>query len=115
MQAAERWTRKAAFLQERGELVSIRGCEWKQKLKSGIKQYSPRSFPLINNYSGNEDDIISGIADGSLFGYIECDIMTPPKVVEHLKWINFPPLIVRDTIEEDMLSEYMGQRVKGLI
>ena len=70
-------------------------------------------MPLILQTFGNAKQILKGIKDGTLFGYIVADVATPPEVFEKIKWINFPPVIQRQDIDECHLSEYMKSRVKA--
>ena len=43
------------------------------------------------NRFGTEKDIINGIKNDNLFGFIVCDISTPEEMIEKYLWLNFPP------------------------
>ena len=64
------------------------------------------------NYSGTEETILRGIRNTELFGFVICDVSTPPHVLEQILPINFPPIIIRGDITESHLSDYMAKRVK---
>ena len=68
---------------------------------------------MINKVHGTEAQILSGVKDGSLYGYLVADVETPTDVLEKILWLNFPPIFQRNTVDESMLSPYMKERAKG--
>ena len=108
----ERYERKRAYLSSRGKLVEIRGCEWNSKRKHFRNLPTP-DMPLICNAFGSEREIIEGLRDGSLHGFVECDIHTPEAVLEDILPLNFPPLISRQDITPEMVDDYMKQRCEA--
>ena len=106
------WVRKKQLLEQHGTLVFIRECEWKRKLKH-LKSFPTKNMPLVLQTFGNARQIIKGIKDGSLFGYIVADVITPQDVYEKIQWINFPPVIQRKDIDKCNLSDYMKTRVEA--
>ena len=107
-----RWERKSEYLQSIGKLNVMRECIWKKMLKSGLKTFHIPDFPLIMRTFGRETKIIESIKHEKLFGFCVCDVSTPPDVYEKIKSINFPPIIRREIIDEDLLSPYMLSRCK---
>ena len=106
----EAWERKKRVLQLHGTLVYIRECKWKRKLKC-LKSFKTKNMPLVLHSFGKANQILDGIRDESLYGYIVCDVETPPDVFEKISWINFPPVIQRREIDKCHLSDYMKTRV----
>ena len=105
------WEKKDFFLKNLGVLHVMRGCVWQMERKK-LKNMNTPSLPLILNSWGTQIEILAGIEYNELFGFIIADISTPDEVYEKIKWINFPPLICRDSIDESMLSPYMLSRCK---
>lgn len=107
----ERWTVKEAFLRSHGTLTNMRGCVWASMKKSnGLRYFPTPEFPQIMNTFATQNDIIDGIQNDELFGFCVCDVSTPSDVYEKIKWVNFPPLISKQFITEDMVSPYMLAR-----
>ena len=107
------WDKKSKFLKSRGKLITIRGCQWRKQLREGLKNYHIPSMPRIMDYAGSEKIILDGIKSGKLFGFVVADVMTPSELLDKILPLNFPPIIIRGEITEEMLSEYMSQRVKA--
>lgn len=109
----ERWIQKEAFLRSNGTLITMRGCMWAaMKRRSGLKHFPTPDFPQIMTTFSTQTAIIDGIKNDELFGYVVCDVSTPDDVYDSIKWINFPPLISKQLITEDMVSPYMLTRCK---
>lgn len=93
-------------LRKIGHLQIMRECEWNKMIPSLRKLDTP-SFPKILHNVGTEEDIINGIVSGEFFGFIKCDISSPSDFIEENLKINFPPLIKRLKVDEELLSPYM--------
>ena len=99
----ETWLRKKSDIIRMGyQLETIWGCEWAELRKSLINIPTPR-FPKILHIENSEDDILRGIRDGSLFGYLICDIKSSQTVID--KWKNFPPIIKRQKLDASFVSQ----------
>jgi hypothetical protein len=108
------WDFKKEFLQKRGILHIMRGCSWtKEKKRLHLKTFPTPDFPQIMSSIGKETEIIQGIASNELFGFAVLDVHCPSPVYESIKWLNFPPIIKRGLITEEMLSPYMTKRCKA--
>ena len=105
----ENFSRKKEFLEANGTLISIRGCEWKKKLRTLRSLPSP-SFPDVYQNFSSEQKILNGIENSDLFGFIVADVSTPDEVLEKILPLNFPPIIHRAEIDESMVSDYMKNR-----
>ena len=57
--------------------------------------------------------MLSGIKSGELFGFLVADVKTPPEILAKIKNLNFPPIIKRGEIDEDMVSSYMLGRCRA--
>ena len=107
----EIWTRKKPLLESTGVLHVMRECQWSKFVKK-LHNFDTPDMPQIMKRVGYEKDIISGVQEGVLYGFLVADIATPPAVYEKIKWINFPPVIQRAEITEENLSPYMKERVR---
>ena len=109
----ERWVRKKKYLEDQGKLYVMRECQWRKKIKSeNLRNYETRNLPLLMQPFGTTSQILNGIIEGKLFGFIVTDVTTPDEVIEKIKWLNFPPVIRRESIDETLLTPYMKKRVK---
>ena len=106
----EVWERKKAFLESRGKLIYIHECKWKA-ISDNIK-WSSSYLPLIERKKGTEEQILTGIMDESLYGFIVADVRCPPPIYEKYKDLNFPPIIKRLQITPEMLSPYMKEKIR---
>ena len=90
----------------------MRECRWKLKVKNEkLRRFDTPFLPQIMRPFGSSRDILTGIQDGSLFGFIVADLTTPSALLEQIKWLNFPPVIRRESIDESLLTPYMKNRV----
>lgn len=109
--ADPRWERKKQFLSEHGTLHIMRECLWRQKVKQlGLRYFHTPDLPLIMNTFGNERELLNAIRNDNIFGFCVCDVSTPPDVFKQIKHLNFPPVIRREVIDENLLSPYMAER-----
>ena len=108
----ETFERKKAFFESKGKLITIRGCQWKKEKKNFQTLFTP-NLPLISKSFGSERDIIDGIKNETLHGFLECDIHTPQDVLDKILPLNFPPIISRQDIEPDMVGDYMKNRCQS--
>jgi len=104
------WERKKAFLQTCGKLIYIHECKW-TAINKNIK-WNSSYLPLVQSKYGNNEEILDGIMDESLYGYIVADVRCPSEIFESFKDLNFPPVIKRMQITPEMLSPYMRKIVE---
>ena len=83
-------------------------CEWRSlhKTDAPVKSYLRANFHYKRPVS--EEQILQGIIDGRIFGYVQCDIEVP----EHLRdyFSNFPPIFKKTVVSRnhigDLTKEY---------
>ena len=105
----ETWARKKSDINRMGyTLEFIWGCEWMKLRKSLLNIETPR-IPRILKLRETEADILSGVQNGSLFGYLICDLTSPEKVL--VNWENFPLIIKRQDLDATHLSKIMKEQI----
>lgn len=91
----------------------MRECQWKNKVKNEkLRNFETEFLPGIMKPFASTHDILEGIKSGNLFGFVICDVRTPDHILNKIRWINFPPVIRRESIDETLLTPYMKERVK---
>ena len=103
----EAFWEKVDFLRQTGVVYYIYECQWDQLLTEIEDKFTP-TLPHILEDKHSDEDILRSIENDQLFGYIVCDLITPPELVEKFK--NFPPVIKRMKITDELLSPYMAQQ-----
>ena len=78
------------YIQQKGYKISeMWKCNWWElyRTDASVKSYLRANFPCKRLLS--EEQLLKGIIDGRLFGYVQCDFEVP----EHLRdyFSNFPP------------------------
>ena len=82
-------------------------CEWwslyktDASVKSRLRENIPYKRPL------SEEQLLQGIIDGQLFGYVQCDIDLP----EHLRsyFSNFPPMFKNTVVSREDIGNLMRE------
>ena len=82
-------------------------CQW-NAMVCELRKFPTPSFPKILHNCGSEAEIIEGIRSGELYGFLKCSIESPAEFISQNASLNFPPIIKRMDISEDMLSPYMS-------
>ena len=106
------WIEKSNYLKRHGTLVSMRECVWLEKVKTIRSIETPYLPQILSKYS-NQKTLLDGIRSEKIFGFAVCDVTCPNEVFEKIKSINFPPVIRRGIIDEDLLSPYMAERCRA--
>ena len=80
-------------------------CEWWQLYKTNVvvKQHLRQSFPYKIHLS--EGRLLERIKNGSLFGYVQCDIEVLPELRE--QFANFPPIFKNINVGRDDIGSLM--------
>ena len=94
------------YLMEKGYTVmEMYECEWWQLYKTNVvvKQHLRQSFPYKIPLS--EERLLERIKNGSLFGYVQCDIEVPPELRE--QFANFPPIFKNINVGRDDIRSLM--------
>jgi hypothetical protein len=72
--------------------------------------FMPRALNLVEK---NDNELITKmIIEEEIFGFIQCDLSTADEIKEKYKTLNFPPIVRRQEITEDILSEYQIEMLK---
>ena len=79
-------------------------CEWWQNFKTNekIKKHIRSNFPYKRPLSF--DSLLEKIRDGSLYGYIQCDLVVPDEL--KAKFSNFPPICKNTEVGKIDIGEY---------
>ena len=97
------------LIQQKGyQIVEMWECEWwcslhksDEAVKSHLRENYPYRFLL------SEEQLLQGLIDGRLFGFVQCDI----EVLEHLRdyFSNFPPIFKKTVVSRDEIGNLMEQ------
>ena len=94
------------YIREKGyKIEEILECEWWQNFKTNekIKNQIRSNFPYKRHLS--TDSLWDKIRDGSLYGYIQCDLVVPDEL--KAKFSNFPPIFKNTQVRKNDIGEYM--------
>ena len=94
------------YIQPKGyEIVEMWECEWWSlyKTDASVKSHLRENFPYKRPLS--EEQLLQGIIDGRLFGYVQFDIEVP----EHLGsyFSNFPPVFKNIVVSREDIGTLM--------
>ena len=104
------WNQKRTDILNAGhQLEVIWECEWDNLLSQARNSETPL-IPDILKDKQTEDDIRRGVQSGRLFGFLLCDVESPPEVIEQRK--HFPPVLKREKIGFDHLTSFMREQVR---
>ena len=84
-------------------------CQF-DKMLAEIQHLKTPLIPFILQRSQTEKDLLAAVREGSIFGFLVCNVESPPEVIESMK--NFPPIFRREKITDAHLTEYMQSRIK---
>ena len=84
-------------------------CQFNRKLLE-IRHLETPLFPYILQHRQKEKDLLAAVQNGTIFGYLLCDVLSPPNVIESMK--DFPPIFRKELITDDHLSDYMKIKIK---
>ena len=94
------------YIQEKGYKVEeIWECDWwesfktDEKIKNHVRTHFPYKRPL------STDSLLAKIKDGSLFGYVQCDLVVPDELKS--KFANFPPIFKNTEVGRNDIGDYM--------
>ena len=84
-------------------------CQF-NKILPKIQHVETPEIGYILKLRPSENEIIAGIMEEKLFGFIVCTVKSPPSVVEKMK--EFPPIIKRLKVTDTHLTTFMKEQVK---
>ena len=98
-------------MESHGRVIVTRECHWKLRMKTiqDVQTQIPRI--LIND---TEQSLLEAIANGSVFGYVTCDVRTPIEIIQEREAAGFlfPPIIRRMVLQEEHLSPFMKENMQ---
>ena len=82
-------------------------CEWWSfyKTDESVKNHLQENFPYRCPLS--EGQLLQGVIDGRLFGYVQCDIELPEHLCDYFS--NFPPIFRNTVVSRDDIGNLMKQ------
>ena len=97
------------YLEDLGYTVVIKWeCEYDNELKSDKLQTSfcrEQNIAIDNRHKLSEKQILQGITDGSFFGMVECDIMTPDELKPYFE--EFQPIAKHAMLDRNSIGIHM--------
>ena len=102
----ENTRRNTAYLQRHVETVEMWECEWKEIRKEpDVKSFlAPTSHP---RWKMTQQQIITAVVDGTLFGMVECDVRVPSELRAH--FAEMQPIFKNATVTRDDIGPFMRQ------
>ena len=102
---------RRGYIQQKGhQIVEMWECEWWSlyKTDASVKSHLRENFPYRRPLS--EEQLLQGIINGRLFGYVQCDIEVP----EHLRnyFSKFPPIFKNTVVSRDDIGSLMKQHAE---
>ena len=96
------------YKQENGyQINEMWDCEWWNlyKTNASVKSHFRENFPYKRTL--NEEQLLRGIFDEQLLGYVQCDIEVP----EHLRsyFSNFPPIFKKTVVSGEDIGDLMRE------
>lgn len=106
------WIEKKYDIGKQGyQLEVMWECQFDKLLPEIAFSGLETSIPDILKVKQTEAELLEGVASGRLYGFLVCDVKSPPHVVKEMA--EFPPVIKRMTITDEHLSEYTKSRVNA--
>ena len=89
--------KNTAYLRRHVHVVEMWECEWKLEAK---QPYRPK-------WTMTQNEILTAVIDGTLFGMVECDVRVPDNLREH--FAEMQPIFKNTTVTRDDIGPYMRQ------
>ena len=80
-------------------------CDWWESFKTNDKIKSHARTHFLYKRPLPTDYLLAKIKDGSLFAYVECDLVVPDEL--KLKFANFPPFFKKTEVGGSDIGDYM--------
>ena len=103
---------KRQYLEQLGyKVVSIWECDWRKEVNNApaLKEFLQAFYRHTygQNKEMTEDDILTAIKQGKMFGFVECDIRVPDNLID--RFSEMPPIFKNVSLDRAHLSEHMQQ------
>ena len=89
--------KNTAYLRRHVHVVEMWECEWKRESKP----------PRRPKWTMTQNEILTAVIDGNLFGIVECDVRVPDNLRGHLA--EMQPVFKNTTVTRDDIGPYMRQ------
>ena len=86
----------------------MKECTWKRQLQTMNKP--PTTMGRIL-HTDTPDTLLDAIVNDEVFGFVRCDVHTPRELIESYGEFLFPPIFDRMQVTEDLMSNYMRERM----
>ena len=96
------------YIQQKGyQTVEMWECEWWSlyETDASVKSHLRENFPYRRPLS--EEQLLQGIIDGRLFGYVQCDVEMPAHLRDYVS--KFPPRFKKVVVSRDDFGNLMKQ------
>ena len=87
--------KNTAYLRRHVHVVDMWECEWKREAKQ----------PQRPKWTMTQNEILTAVIDGTLFGMVECDGCVPDNVRAH--FADMQPVFKNTTVTRDDIGPYM--------
>ena len=102
----ENTRRNTAYLRRHVETVEMWECDWKEIRKEpDVKSFL--DIPRHRKWTMTQQQIITAVVDGTLFGMVECDVRVPDNLREY--FAEMQPVFKNTTVTRDDIGPYMRQ------
>ena len=89
--------KNTAYVRRHVHVVEMWECEWKREAKP----------PRRPKWTMTQNEILTAVIDGTLFGMVECDVRVPDNLRGH--FAEMQPVFKNPTITRDDIGPYMRQ------
>jgi len=86
------------------QLVEMWECSWSQHKRDHVPHNS-YVYPTEDRYRMSQDQILSAILDGRIFGAVQCDVRVPENLKSHFG--EMPPVFKNTTVTENDIGDHM--------
>lgn len=87
----------------------MRECVWKEQVKT-LPEFETLMPRIL--VTDTEESLMEAIKEGTVFGFVTCDVTTPSEMIRsrEIDGFLFPPVVRRMVIEDEHLSPYMREK-----
>ena len=100
------------YIEEKGyKVIELWEREWWRlyKTTNTDKQHIPEHFPYRRSVAAEQ--LLEGIKQGKLFGYVQCNIEVPENL--RANFANFPPIFMNTLVSESDIGDLMKNYAEG--
>ena len=98
--------KNTAYLRRHVKVVEMWECDWKEKRKEpDVKSFLAPA--RRQKWKMTQQQIITAVVDGTLFGMVECDVSVPEHLQDH--FAEMQPIFKNVTVTRDDIGPFMRQ------